>query len=102
MHLLKLSDQGGLSLTECPSDQPPPHAILLHTWGADADELTFDEIKTGSAASTSKKGYAKVRFCGEQAMRDGLEYFWVDSCCINKSNNAELSEAIISMFRWYK
>jgi hypothetical protein len=32
---------------------------------------------------------------------DGLEYVWVDTCCIDKSNNNELSEAINSMFRWY-
>jgi hypothetical protein len=31
-----------------------------------------------------------------------LQYFWVDTCCINKSNNTELSEAINSMFRWYR
>ena len=47
----------------------------------------------------SKAGYDKIRFCGEQAQRDGLQYFWVDTCCIDKSNNNELSEAINSMFR---
>src|SRR5881275_701533 len=50
----------------------------------------------------SKAGYNKIRFCGEQARRDGLRYFWVDTCCIDKSNNNELSEAINSMFRWYR
>lgn len=49
----------------------------------------------------NKAGYNKIWFCGEQARRDGLQYFWVNSCCINKSSNAVLSEAIISMFRWY-
>jgi len=50
----------------------------------------------------SKAGYDKIRFCGEQARRDGLQYFWVDTCCIDKSDSAELSEAINSMFRWYR
>jgi hypothetical protein len=27
---------------------------------------------------------------------------WIDSCCIDKSSSAELSEAINSMFEWYK
>ena len=27
---------------------------------------------------------------------------WIDTCCIDKSNSAELSEAINSMFTWYK
>ncbi|RYN46778.1 hypothetical protein AA0118_g12387 [Alternaria tenuissima] len=49
-----------------------------------------------------KRGYAKLKFCAEQATKDGLEHFWVDTCCIDKSSSAELSEAITSMFRWYK
>jgi hypothetical protein len=49
----------------------------------------------------NRPGYAKIRFCGEQAQRDGLQYFWVDTCCINKANKAELSLAIQSKFRWY-
>jgi len=49
-----------------------------------------------------KAGYEKIQFCGEQARRDGLQYFWVDTCCINKSSSAELTEAINSMFRWYR
>ena len=51
--------------------------------------------------SKSKAGYGKIQFCGEQARRDKLHYFWVDTCCIDKSNT-ELSEAINSMFRWYR
>jgi hypothetical protein len=49
----------------------------------------------------SKTGHNKIRFCGKQAERDGLRYFWVDTCCIDKSNHVELQEAINSMFRWY-
>jgi len=50
----------------------------------------------------SKAGYDKIRFCGQQAKRDGLQCFWVDTCCIDKSNNVELQEAINCMFRWYR
>ena len=49
-----------------------------------------------------KPGYNKIRFCGEQARRDDLQYIWVDTCCIDKSSSAELTEAINSMFRWYR
>ncbi len=48
-----------------------------------------------------KAGYTKIRFCADQARRYNLQYFWVDTCCIDKSNNNEVSEAINSMFRWY-
>jgi hypothetical protein len=49
-----------------------------------------------------KSGYKKIRFCSEQARRDGWQYFWVDTCCINKTDAVEVSEAINSMFRWYR
>lgn len=50
----------------------------------------------------SKPSYGKVRFCREQAVRDGLQYFWIDTCYIDKSSSAELFEVINSMFRWYQ
>ena len=49
-----------------------------------------------------KAGYAKIKFCGEQAKHDNLQYFWADTCCIDKSDSVELQEAINSMFRWYQ
>lgn len=49
-----------------------------------------------------KSGYRKLQFSGEQAKRDGLRYFWVDTCCIDKRSSADLQTAINSMFRWYK
>src|SRR4051812_47775961 len=75
-----------------------PNDNLSHTWGADTEEVTFEDLKDGT--SKSKAGYNKIRFCGEQARRDDLQYIWVDTCCINKSSSAELTEAINSMFRW--
>jgi len=50
----------------------------------------------------SKAGYDKIRFCGRQAQRDSLKFFWVDTCCIDKADFTQLSEAINSMFRWYR
>ncbi|RGP64842.1 beta transducin [Fusarium longipes] len=49
-----------------------------------------------------KKGFKKIQLCAEQAKRDDLQYCWVDTCCIDKSSSAELSEAINSMFTWYR
>jgi hypothetical protein len=46
-----------------------------------------------------RTGYGKIQFCAQQANRDGLNYFWIDICCIDKGKHSELSEAIISMFR---
>ncbi|KIW16082.1 hypothetical protein PV08_06133 [Exophiala spinifera] len=101
MRLLKLGSHGDLSLTKNLIEDVPSYAVLSHTWGTDDDEVTFDDIKNGSGTS-KVGGYAKIRFCGEQARRDGLQYFWVDTCCIDKENHAELAQAIASMFRWYQ
>jgi hypothetical protein len=50
----------------------------------------------------ARRSPATRRFdSGKQARQDGLEYFWIDTCCINKTNQSELSQAINSMFRWY-
>jgi hypothetical protein len=54
-----------------------------------------------NGTSKGRNGYKKIQFCGKQATRDGLQYFWIDTCCIDRSNNTELQEAINSMFRWY-
>ena len=43
----------------------------------------------------------KIRRACEIARRDGYQYIWIDSCCINKESSSELSEAINSMFNWY-
>lgn len=100
MRLLEQNSNGDYSLTEDIVDNIPPYAILSHTWGIPTEEVTFRDLIDHSGIS--KAGYNKIRFCGEQAKRDGLQYFWVDTCCIDKSSSAELSEAINSMFRWYR
>ena len=48
-----------------------------------------------------KRGWNKVLNACFKACRDGYQYLWIDTCCIDKSSSAELSEAINSMFRWY-
>jgi Heterokaryon incompatibility protein (HET) len=100
MRLLELDNRGELSLTKDFIDDAPSYAILSHTWSADEDEVTFNDLENGSGKS--KVGYAKLQFCGKQARKDSIKHFWVDTCCINKANHAELSEAITSMFRWYR
>ena len=99
MRLLARDSSGELSLTKDLVD-PPAYAILSHTWGDDDEEVTYNDMVEKSGKS--KAGYRKIRFCGEQAARDGLQYFWVDTCCIKKSDSIEVQKSINSMFRWYK
>lgn len=100
MRLLKSNNDGELTLTPDLTRDIPAYAILSHTWGADGQEVTFQDVT--QKIGQSKAGYEKILFCGRQAKRDGLEYFWVDTCCIDKTSSSELTEAINSMFRWYR
>jgi hypothetical protein len=76
----------------------PPYAILSHTWGL--DEVSYkDHVDKKSA---SRKGFAKIAGCCRLADFEGFGYVWIDTCCIDKSSSAELSEAINSMFQWYR
>ena len=98
MRLLEHLPNGDFRLTEkFLNDAIPQYAILSHTWGG--EEVTYEDMV--EASDRNKAGYAKIKFCGEQAAIDGLRYFWVDSCCIKKSSDSELSESLNSMFRWY-
>ncbi|KAH8732098.1 heterokaryon incompatibility protein-domain-containing protein [Phaeosphaeriaceae sp. PMI808] len=104
MRLLYRNDTGEYTLTkDLIGDQViPPYGILSHTWGADTEEVTFEDLTERHDGVKDKAGYAKIQFCGEQAAQDNLQYFWIDTCCIQKSNSTELSEAINSMFHWYQ
>ena len=63
--------------------------MLSHTWGADNEEFNFKDVTEGTGRN--KIGYKKIEFCRAQAASDGLQYFWVNTCCIDKSSSAELS-----------
>ena len=98
MRLLECRDDGEFCFRDFQDNNTPPYTILSHTW-VEGQEVTFEDLMAGTGKE--KHGNKKIRFCGEQARRDGLQYFWVDTCCINKTNYAELSHSINSMFRWY-
>jgi hypothetical protein len=100
MHLLAYNEDDTISIKSFDDEPAPPYAILSHTWGPDNEEVTFADIVNDDG--WGKAGYEKIRFCGAQARRDGLRYFWVDTCCINKTKEAEYAFSIRSMFRWYR
>lgn len=88
-----------LKFQEFDDSDVPPYAILSHTWDY-GSEVSFQDMS--SLYVPSKKGYAKIIETCRLAVHHGLEYVWVDTCCIDKTNSGELSEAINSMFRWYQ
>ncbi|KAI1413181.1 heterokaryon incompatibility protein-domain-containing protein [Hypoxylon sp. FL1857] len=75
------------------------YAILSHTWGD--DEISFQEIQELESAR-KKRGFAKIECTVLMARARNLKFAWVDTCCIDKTSSAELSEAINSMYKWYE
>ena len=82
-------------------DSIPPYAILSHTWGN--AEISFHDLLNYAESKQRKlEGYQKIRSCCAIAAAAGHEYVWIDTCCIDKTSSAELTEAINSMYRWYQ
>jgi hypothetical protein len=101
MRLLSRSiDYNHVQLTSFDDDDDvPPYSILSHTW-IEGQEITYQDLMAG--VGKGKSGYTKIQFCVDKAAEDGVQYSWVDTCCIDKSTSDELSTAINSMFRWYQ
>ncbi len=76
------------------------YAILSHTWLANG-EVSFSDIHHLNEAKL-KPGWSKIEQSCKIARSMDLEYIWIDTCCIDKSSSAELSESINSMFKWYQ
>lgn len=87
-----------LALESCGPDIPE-YAILSHTWGD--GEIMFQDWNDLEYCR-SKNGWFKIMRACEQARAHGLNYIWVDTNCIDKTSSAELSEAINSMFAYYR
>ena len=94
MRLLNTED---LSLRDVMGSTPASYAILSHTWNA--IELSLQDICEPDFHT--KEGFDKIwKTCDKAKGRH--EWVWIDSCCIDKTSSAELSEAINSMFQWYE
>jgi hypothetical protein len=83
MRLLRRKSNDDFELATFNTDDLPPYAILSHTWTD--GEVTYDELVAGTGKN--KAGYDKIRFCGERATADNLQYFWVDTCCTIQSHH---------------
>ena len=99
MRLLHYNALGRLVLTDFRGKSIPPYAILSHRWND--SEILIEDISNGTYREKTK-GCQKLKFCAKQAAQDELQYFWIDTYCIDRWNNNERSKAINSMFQWYK
>lgn len=91
-----------LKLRQVINSSGEKYIILSHTWNGD-DEISFQSIQDlGKAEAEAKAGFQKVKKTCDIAHSRNYKYAWIDTCCIDKTSSAELSEAINSMFQWYR
>lgn len=95
---MRLLHTESLLFEEFYDTQVPKYAILSHRWGD--NEVTLQDFRKGRRQDT--QGYAKIKHFCILASNRGFEWVWIDTCCIDKKSSAELSEAINSMYRWYR
>ncbi|KAK4110123.1 HET-domain-containing protein [Canariomyces notabilis] len=104
MRLLDTTTSGIPEMREFVGSEIPPYAILSHTWGS--EEVTLQQLTATAAKAAElrkKAGFLKIqKTCELARSRDGLGYAWVDTCCIDKTSSAELTEAINAMYAWYR
>ncbi|KAH9942136.1 uncharacterized protein BXZ73DRAFT_41071 [Epithele typhae] len=93
-----------------PEAIPGGYAILSHVWLSEGED-TFQAPSTPTTVSEAKttdsddpRDLISPKVCAflKLAQRDGYEWAWSDTCCIDKASSAELTEAINSMFRYYQ
>jgi hypothetical protein len=95
---MRLINTATLKFEELEDVQYKSYAILSHRWGR--SEISYSDYL--DKRTHAGPGYAKIRNFCRLAKDNGFEWTWVDTCCIDKKSSAELSEAINSMYNWYK
>jgi hypothetical protein len=75
----------------------PSYAILSHTW--EEEEVSYQDFMQGRGPQMNS--YRKIVSCCQKAKEEGYQWVWIDTCCIDKTSSAELTEAINSIFWWY-
>ncbi|KAI0702584.1 heterokaryon incompatibility protein-domain-containing protein [Earliella scabrosa] len=87
-----------------PERVPGGYAILSHVWEPEDKEWTFQKVNQLRDRSLEKRRELvslKIRNFCDLAESEGYKWGWIDTCCIDKTSSAELSEAINSMFQYY-
>ncbi|KAI0687933.1 heterokaryon incompatibility protein-domain-containing protein [Cerioporus squamosus] len=85
-----------------PDDVTGGYAALSHVWqGAEQSFQDVQQLIAKGVALHDPAVSPKIRDACRVARGQGFAWIWIDTCCIDKSSSAELSEAINSMFQWY-
>ena len=98
--MIRLLHAESLEFKEFDERACPEYAILSHTW-LEEGEVSFQDMSTDLEAAKEKPGFSKIQGCCAVARRHNIDWIWVDTCCIDKTNATELSYALRSMYQWY-
>ncbi|EMR67263.1 putative het domain-containing protein [Eutypa lata UCREL1] len=99
---MRLINTATLGLSEFSTANVPSYAILSHLW-VEGQEVSFQDFTADlTPSTTTKSGFQKIKKACEVALKDGIEWIWIDTNCIDKASSAELTEAINSMYNWYR
>lgn len=105
---LKSHDRNLFYDIETPSEAR--YAILSHRWNEDGRtkrELTFQDLQPSSFRDSLNNpvfahSLSKIKGTCLKVQEHGIEYVWIDSCCIDRRSSVELNGSIASMFKWYE
>ena len=114
---MRLINRATLQREEFFDSQVPRYPILSHTW--DTQEVSFQQLREDlqqwrihheplrdyfcdPSRPAPPPGWKKIIDCCRLAHSQGFQWVWIDTCCIDKTSSAELSEAINSMYKWYQ
>jgi hypothetical protein len=101
---MRLLHTKGFTFKEFIGESIPRYAIISHRWSdEEVSHQDFLEHRQSFLQGQCKGyGWLKIAKGCQIASIHGFDYVWIDTCCIDKKSSAELSEAINSMFQWYK
>ena len=101
---MRLLHSRDLTFKDFPGSNIPRYAIVSHRWSE--TELSYQSFLTDKELYLSghleSYGWTKIIKAAELTHQCNLEWIWIDTICINKESSAELTEAINSMYNWYK
>ncbi|KAI0630688.1 heterokaryon incompatibility protein-domain-containing protein [Trametes polyzona] len=109
---MRLLNTTSFDLESFPAGKIPPYAILSHVW--QTEEQSLQDVQAIHAGRKQRRGRsadaawnglglsAKIRGFCVYARNQGYKWVWIDTCCIDKTSSAELSEALNSIYTWYE
>ncbi|KAI6120017.1 hypothetical protein EDD16DRAFT_1578869 [Pisolithus croceorrhizus] len=77
------------------------YATLSHRWGKGEPSLRDIEGRNIYSMPFTRALGKLQAFCAV-ALKQDYSWAWSDTCCIDKHNDNEVQETILSMFSWYR